>query len=136
MTTPPWGESPGSGNPDQPAQPYAAPPPPAQGYQPYGGPAAPYGVPYRTQSTNGLAIASLVVSIVSMTLLCGMTGVVGAILGHVSRKQIKERGDAGDGMALAGIIIGWIGFAIFLCVVLFYVGVFALVFAADSSSGY
>jgi hypothetical protein len=30
------------------------------------------------------------------------------VLGHVARKQIRERGQQGDGMALAGIIVGWI----------------------------
>jgi hypothetical protein len=35
-------------------------------------------------------------------------GIVGAILGHVARRQIRDRQEAGDGMALAGVIIGWI----------------------------
>jgi len=33
-------------------------------------------------------------------------------MGHVARRQIRERGDSGDGMALAGVIVGWIAFAI------------------------
>jgi hypothetical protein len=33
---------------------------------------------------------------------------VGAILGHVARRQIRERGEGGDGMALTGIIVGWV----------------------------
>jgi hypothetical protein len=80
---------------------------PTPGYPPYGYPVV------AVAPTNGLAIASLVVSIVGALGLClyglgGYFGVVGAILGHVSRRQIRERGENGDGMALAGIIVGWI----------------------------
>jgi Domain of unknown function (DUF4190) len=69
--------------------------------------------------TNGLAIASLVVSCVGVLGLCpyglgGWIGTIGAILGHVSRRQIRERGDGGDGMALAGVIVGWITTGLFV----------------------
>jgi hypothetical protein len=39
-------------------------------------------------------------------------GPVGAILGHVSKRQIRERGQQGEGMATAGIIVGWISTAL------------------------
>jgi hypothetical protein len=92
---------------------------PTQGYPQgaYGAPysAAGYGYGYgpTTQTTNGMAIGSMVVSIVSIAGLCaygfgGLLGIVGAILGHVARRQIRDRGEGGDGMALAGIIVGWI----------------------------
>ncbi|WP_326562421.1 DUF4190 domain-containing protein [Micromonospora sp. NBC_01796] len=83
---------------------------PAQAYPPgYGFPAAP--------PQNGMAVASLVVSIVGVLGLCGYglggyLGIVGAILGHVAKRQIRERGESGGGMATAGIIIGWITTAI------------------------
>ncbi|WP_338037137.1 DUF4190 domain-containing protein [Natronosporangium hydrolyticum] len=35
--------------------------------------------------------------------------IVGAILGHVGLKQCRERGEGGRGMALTGVIVGWIG---------------------------
>jgi hypothetical protein len=67
--------------------------------------------------TNGLAIASMVISILGAVGLCGYglggyIGIVGAIMGHVARRQIRERGENGDGMALAGVIVGWIAFGI------------------------
>lgn len=99
------------GQPAPPAYPvdfYAA-PPPAYAYSPYGYPAPP--------KTNGLAVAALVVSILSAVGLCaygvgGILGIAGALLGHFGRRQIRERGEAGDGLALAGIIIGWIAFGL------------------------
>ncbi len=93
---------------------------PAQpAYGAYGGygyspPAYPYGVAYApAPRTNPLAIASMVVSICSVVfLICyglgALIGAVGAILGHVARRQLRERSEGGAGMALAGIIVGWI----------------------------
>ncbi|MFC0029118.1 DUF4190 domain-containing protein [Micromonospora chaiyaphumensis] len=88
-------------------QPGAYPPP--AGYPGYGYPPAP--------KQNGLAIAAMIVSIIGALGLCGYglggyIGVVGAILGHVSRKQIRERGEGGEGFATAGIIVGWIATAL------------------------
>jgi hypothetical protein len=89
---------------------YAVPGYGAPGYgAPYG-----YGQPMMiAKPTNGMAVAAMVVSIVGIAGLCaygvgGLIGIVGAILGHVARRQIRERGEQGDGMALAGIIVGWI----------------------------
>jgi hypothetical protein len=61
-----------------------------------------------------MSIAAMVISLVGLlTFWCyGVPGIVfgavGAIMGHVARKQVTERGEQGGGMALAGIIIGWI----------------------------
>ncbi|MCX8530207.1 MAG: DUF4190 domain-containing protein [Rhodoluna sp.] len=58
-------------------------------------------------SANGLAIASLSVSGASLIFTSGIFGFVGAILGHFALKQIKQRGQGGRGLAIAGISIGW-----------------------------
>jgi hypothetical protein len=95
----------------QPAQGY---PPPTEAY-----PAAPYQQPYgyspypATRPVEGLAIASLVVSCVAALAICayglgGLIGPVGAVLGHVARRRIRVNGTGGEGMALAGIIVGWV----------------------------
>ena len=99
-------------------------PPYGQPQPPYGQPQAPYGQPpygygYQSPTTNGMAIASLVVSVLSIFGIClcgplGLAGAVGAILGHVARRQIKTRGENGGGLALAGIIVGWIVFGLTL----------------------
>ncbi len=85
---------------------------PQQGGLPNGYPPYPY-----PQPVNGLAIASLVVSVVAMAGLCGYglggyLGIVGLVLGVVARRQIRERGNGGDGLALAGLIVGGIATAI------------------------
>jgi hypothetical protein len=67
--------------------------------------------------TNGLAIASLVCSLVGF-FACGVPAILGVVFGHVARGQIERSGgrQEGDGLALAGMIIGYVmiaGFALF-----------------------
>jgi hypothetical protein len=102
--------------PEEPVQPYY---PPAVYQQPYYGYPTPYGyLPYPpSRPIEGLAIASLVLSCVGALGLCayglgGLLGIVGAILGHVARRRIRVSGANGDGMALAGVIVGWVAAAI------------------------
>ncbi|GIE97786.1 DUF4190 domain-containing protein [Paractinoplanes rishiriensis] len=81
----------------------------------------PYGYPV-TKPTEGMAIASLVVSCAAVLGMCGyglggIIGVVGAILGHVARGRISRNGSQGAGMALAGIIVGWVMFAITVIII-------------------
>ena len=47
-------------------------------------------------------------------------------MGHVARKQIREQGQTGEGLALGGIIVGWIGFGLSIAVVIFYVVVIVI----------
>jgi len=105
--------------------------PPAYGAAPWPGsaPAAqpgygatPYGQPVYVApggaSTNGLAIASFVCSIVGFFFI---TFIVAIVLGFVARSQIKNSGgrQKGDGFAIAGIIIGfaWVAFYVLLIIV-------------------
>lgn len=46
--------------------------------------------------------------------LGGWVGAIGAILGHVARRQIRDSGEAGGEMALAGIIVGWVATGLFV----------------------
>jgi len=86
--------------------------PPATGYVVPPGYRVPYVVPYApAPKTDGLAIASLVTSIVAFN-FCAPFAVIGAIMGHVARRRIKESGEDGEGLALAGIVVGWIGFGL------------------------
>ncbi|MFI8978305.1 DUF4190 domain-containing protein [Nocardia asteroides] len=121
----------------QPSAPQYAQQPPAQP-QPYGAyPAAggyqPYGAYPQPQGTNGLAIGSLVASLVG---LCTCVGsIVGIVLGVMALNQLKERGGEGRGMALAGIWIGAITLVLGLLYVVFVI-VLGVAGGLDSSSSY
>ncbi|MGN9774479.1 DUF4190 domain-containing protein [Micromonospora sp. H33] len=107
----------------QPApDPYAA-----AGYPP---PAYP-GYGYAPQRTNSMAIVALVLSLVGIA-SC-ITAPIGAILGHVAQKQIRQTGEGGEGMAKAAIIVGWILTGLLVLLIAFYVVV--IIFAIASEGG-
>ncbi|HEX5595012.1 MAG TPA: DUF4190 domain-containing protein [Micromonosporaceae bacterium] len=92
-----------------------------------------------TPPTNGMAIAAMVLGILGVLGLCGygiggFIGIIGAILGHVARKQIRERGESGDGLALAGVITGWISTGIALLVTAAIVILVVIAANADTSA--
>ncbi|MET9325512.1 DUF4190 domain-containing protein [Tsukamurella sp. NPDC003166] len=54
-----------------------------------------------TGATNGFAIAALVSSLVLAPL--------GIIFGHISLRQIRRTGEGGRGLAIAGLVVGYLG---------------------------
>ena len=56
-----------------------------------------------------LAIISLIASIVGIVILWGIGSIAGVICGHISLSQIKKTGEQGRGMAIAGLIVGYVG---------------------------
>ena len=81
---------------------------------PYGAPAAP------SQGTNGLAVGSLILGILSFFCVGLIAGPIAIVLGFLGRKKANEEmAGNGAGMALAGIITGALGFAVSLVFVLF-----------------
>jgi hypothetical protein len=56
--------------------------------------------------TNSNAVVSLVLGIVWVF---GLASIAAVILGHVALRQIRERGEEGRGMAVAGLVLGYIG---------------------------
>jgi hypothetical protein len=60
------------------------------------------------KSTNGMAIAALVCGVGQLAV--GFpAGIAAIILGHKARRQIRQTGEQGDGMALTGLILGYVG---------------------------
>jgi len=88
------------------------PPPPPGGYG--SGPPPPGGYGYQpppqAPGTNGMAIASLVCSLFGW--LCIIGGILGIIFGFLALNQIKQSGQGGRGVAIAGIVVGVIVTAI------------------------
>lgn len=76
--------------------------------------------------TNGMAIASMVLGILSILTTCVgiILGIIGLILGIVALNQIKQSGQSGRGMAIAGIICSSAGLVIYLLITLLYMGLF------------
>jgi Domain of unknown function (DUF4190) len=110
----PYGSQPPA--PTYPGQPSGQFVPPPGGVPPYGQPYG-YGYPYvPPRRTNGLAVASMVLGILW---IYWIGSVLALIFGYIARSQIRERGEAGDGMAIAGIVLGWVGIGIVFLVIVF-----------------
>ena len=67
--------------------------------------------PQPVQGTNALAISSLVCGIIGWIIPI-LFALLAIIFGHVARSQIKRSGQGGAGLALAGLILGYIQFVI------------------------
>ena len=70
--------------------------------------------PQPTPQTDGKAIGSLVLGILSLACFSILAGIPAIVLGHISRSAIeKSMGQLkGKGMALAGLILGYISVAL------------------------
>lgn len=92
LSSPPLAQPPASAPPGNPE----FSPPPAQHFGPY--------VAYGPRPTNSMAIVALVTSLLLAPL--------GIIFGHISLSQIKRSGEDGRGLAIAGLVIGYLGTAL------------------------
>jgi hypothetical protein len=110
------GYGPGYGQPPYGQPPYGQGP---YGQGPYGQP--PYGQPHpyggfpASRSTNGFAIASMVLGILW---IYWVGSILALIFGYIARGQIRQRGEGGDGMAIAGIVLGWIGVVLLVLLII------------------
>jgi putative exporter of polyketide antibiotics len=87
---------------------YSPPPPPP----PYG--SGDYGSGYAPRRTNQKALWSMILGILGLV-FCGLfAGIPALILGNSAKKEIAASGGAetGEGMAKAGVVLGWIAVAI------------------------
>ena len=71
---------------------------------------APYPAP---RQTSALAITSLVSGILGWTLLPVLGSIAAVICGHMARAEIRRDPNLdGDGMAVAGLVLGWVSIAL------------------------
>ncbi len=115
----------------------AAQPSPYPAAQPYTYPMPP-GFPVQSPQNNGLAIASLVCSIAGIIpFLFGLPCVLGIIFGFVARGRIRRSNGTlgGDGMALAGIIVGFCLIGLFIVGVILVATLGHLHICTDNSNG-
>jgi len=65
---------------------------------------------YKAPNSN-LAVVSIIAGILGFTLFPLMGSIIALVTGYMARNEIQESGGSlgGDGLATAGIILGWIG---------------------------
>ncbi|MFJ6652546.1 DUF4190 domain-containing protein [Microbacterium sp. NPDC091313] len=121
----------------QPSAPaYAQPPAPSspQAAAPYA--TAPAYAGSYGATTNSLAVVALVAGIANYILLFGVGAVVAVITGHIALKQLRTSGENGRGMALTGVILGWVGVGLTLLGVVFLIVWFVFLFGALGAASY
>lgn len=97
---------------------------PSGGYQQPGYPQYP-GYPGGMQQPRegaGLAVGSLVCSILGLV-LCVAVGIAGVIMGHIAYGKGKRGEAEGQGLAMAGIIIGYIAIALNIALVVVIIAI-------------
>lgn len=89
------------------------------------------------RQTSSLAVVSLIAGILGWTLLPFLGSIAAVITGHMARSEIRRAPDRldGDGLAVAGLVLGWLAIAFMVlavvAIVLFFGGLAAfLAFAA------
>jgi hypothetical protein len=76
----------------------------------------PYNQSYQPAEINMLAIVSLISGILGWLGIFGLGGIVAVITGHMAKGQIATSGgrQTGDGLATAGLVLGYLNIAFFL----------------------
>ena len=80
-----------------------------------------------SQKTNTLALVGFILSF--------FVPIVGLILSIIGKKQIKETGEGGNGLATAGIIISAIDLGFSLLSVIIYIAIYGSLMTAACSAG-
>jgi len=126
--------------PEQPAQPVPQPAAAQPAANPYAQPSstpygqaggAPYGSPAYAgapqEKTNVLAIVALSLGIAGLTILPLLGSIGGIITGHMSLGQIKRTGEKGRALGLTGLILGYVGLAVGVLLIILVVSFFGLI---------
>lgn len=85
-------------------------------------PGQPYSQYPPTPPSSGKAVTALVLGLVGL-LVCQLVGIAAIIVGRQARDEIAaSRGAlAGDGLAQAGVILGWVSLALMVLGIVFFV---------------
>ncbi len=86
--------------------------------------------------TNTLAIVSLIASIASWLIIPGLGSIIGVICALIARNQIKASAgqQTGDGLAIAGLIIGALNLVLICLVLVCFVTGFAATILSSGGS--
>ena len=96
-----------------------------------------YGLPPTpTRPTNAMAVAALISGVVSWILLPLFGGVAAVVLGHLALSQLKKTGEEGNGLAIGGLVLGYLNLLFSLVMVCVFgtaiIGCFAALFTLET----
>jgi hypothetical protein len=82
------------------------------------------------RGTNSLAIASLSLGVAQIVASI-LTGIPAIVLGFIALNQIRQTGEDGRGMAITGIVLGFVGIILTALFIIFF---FAIVHGLSSNT--
>jgi len=111
-----------------PPQPYSYPPPPPVPYSGF--------TPPPTGPKNGLGVAALVIAIVALVSVWSVfggviLGLVAVVIGFAARGRVKRGEAINGGVAIAGIVLGFLAIVVGLLFIPIWIGVFKYVGGTD-----
>jgi hypothetical protein len=68
-----------------------------------------------------MAVLSLVFGLIAWVVCPFIGAVLAIIFGHVARSQIKQSGEGGGGLAMAGLILGYVHLVAAVLFVIFWI---------------
>lgn len=82
-----------------------------------------------SSQNSTLAIVSLIMGILGLTFLPTIGSIVAVITGYMAQKEIRQSSGSlsGQGLATAGLVMGWIGIALSLVGICIACLIFALI---------
>jgi len=84
--------------------------------------------PYGHRRTSGLAVAALACGIAGLVVFPVLASIAAIVLGIMARDELRRDPTLdGEGMATAGLVLGWIGVALAALGLLLFLGLFVLV---------
>lgn len=80
----------------------------------------------QVRQTSSFAVVSLVAGILGWTLLPFLGSLAAIIFGHMARGEIRSSNGQldGDGLAIAGLVMGWLSVAMWVLVVVVFIAFF------------
>jgi hypothetical protein len=91
------------------------------------------------QQTHTMAIVSLIFGILGLVGVCpGIGAVVAIITGNMAQTEIRANPSqyTGEGLAKAGVIMGWVGVGLIVVSICCAVAYFAFIFIAASTTDF
>jgi len=73
------------------------------------------GPPPRT-TTNSTAVAAMILGLAVPVF--GLTAIPAIVCGHKARQEIRQTGEQGDGMAIVGLVLGYLAIIVWIMIIL------------------
>jgi len=84
-----------------------------------------------------VAICALVFGVLGLPICIPIFSIPAIICGHIGRRRARSETapSSNGGLSLAGLIMGYVGFAVLIVVILFYVGIIGFAIIDEGRSG-